>query len=77
MKTNLGLALLLIAFSAAFPGTANAAVIWACKLNSIGTIRIVAASTNCSTLETKISWESTGPQGPAGEIRTSVPDACV
>jgi hypothetical protein len=49
--------------------TATADTLYACKLNGIGTVRMVSATTNCSQYESKISWSSTGPrgiQGPAG-----------
>jgi len=48
------------------PTTASAETLYACKLNGIGTVRMVGATTICSQYETKISWNSTGPQGSAG-----------
>ena len=38
------------------PTTASADTYYACKLNVLGTIRIVSATTSCSQYETKISW---------------------
>ena len=38
----------------------------ACVLNGVGTFRMVSATTNCTPLETKIYWNSIGPQGAAG-----------
>ena len=68
MKIHLSLASLLVGFIATliFPSTASADTIYACKLKSLGTIRIVSATTNCSSLEIKISWNATGPQGIPG-----------
>jgi len=48
------------------PMAANAETIYACKANAQGTIRIVTATTPCSAKETKISWNTEGPTGPAG-----------
>ena len=47
---------------------ARADTFYACKLDLLGTLRIVSATTKCTTLETKISWDSgsTGAPGPAG-----------
>ena len=68
MKITPSLAAMLIvgASMLAAPGTADAGTIYACKLNSLGTLRIVSATATCSQLETKISWDSAGPQGPQG-----------
>jgi hypothetical protein len=57
-----------IAYAATSGGTD---VISACKLNSVGTIRLIDPSRsglagNCSNLETEISWNQKGPAGPAG-----------
>jgi hypothetical protein len=50
------------------PTMASAETLYACKLNGIGTVRMVSATTNCSSqYETKISWNSTGAQGPPGQ----------
>ena len=46
--------------------SADTTTIYACKLNAIGTIRIVTAATVCSKYETMISWNSMGVPGPAG-----------
>src|ERR1044071_3666090 len=48
------------------PTAASAETIYACKSNPQGTIRIVTAATICSGKETKISWNTEGPAGPAG-----------
>jgi hypothetical protein len=68
MKTILGMASLMAVGAVALLQTndASAATIYACKLNALGTIRIVSANTNCSSYETKISWNTDGPQGPTG-----------
>jgi hypothetical protein len=52
------------------PSSVTAATVTynACVLNGVGAIRMVNATTNCTQLETKISWNSTGPQGPQGAI---------
>jgi hypothetical protein len=43
------------------------AVIQACQLKGIGTIRIVKAASDCNTkLETPLSWNSQGPAGAPG-----------
>src|SRR5215475_12385763 len=54
------------AFALVHSNYASATTIYACKLNSLGTLRIVSASTVCTPLETKISWNSDGPTGPQG-----------
>jgi hypothetical protein len=42
-------------------------VIQTCKLNGIGTLRVVGAATDCNArLETPLSWNSQGPAGPQG-----------
>ena len=43
-------------------------VIHGCYLNKIGTLRVIdsAAGGQCSSLETAIQWNQTGPQGPVG-----------
>jgi hypothetical protein len=48
------------------PTLASAETLYACKLNGLGTIRMVGATQNCSQIEIKISWNSTGTQGPQG-----------
>jgi hypothetical protein len=40
--------------------------IYACVNNNSGNIKIVSASTTCGGNSTKISWNTTGPPGPAG-----------
>ncbi len=68
MKSLLRSAFLLIIGASVFvhPDYARAATIYACKLNSLGTLRIVSATTACSAFETKISWNTDGPPGPQG-----------
>ncbi len=68
MKSILGLASMFVvgALALVHPNYASAATIYACRLNSLGTIRIVSANTPCSIYETKISWNSDGPPGPQG-----------
>ena len=46
-------------------------MITACKLNNVGTIRLIDPSRsglagNCSNLETEISWNQKGPAGATG-----------
>jgi hypothetical protein len=48
------------------PTTASAEILYACKLNTVGTIRMISATANCTQIESKISWNSTGTPGPAG-----------
>ena len=69
MKSILGLASMFVVGALALvqPNYASAATIYACRLNSLGTIRIVSATTACSVYETRISWNSEGPQGPQGQ----------
>jgi hypothetical protein len=50
----------------AVPNVAGAETIYACKANAQGTIRIVTATATCTSKETKISWNTEGPMGPAG-----------
>ncbi len=64
------------------PTMASAETLYACKLNGIGTIRLVSATVNCSQYETKISWNASGTpgqqgiQGPPGPIgATGAPGA--
>jgi hypothetical protein len=46
---------------------ASGSVIHACKLNVLGTIRLVDDSAKCSTkLETPVAWNTQGPQGDRG-----------
>ena len=68
MKTLLRSASLLIIGASVFmhPDSASATTIYACKLNSLGTVRIVSATTACTVYETKISWNTDGPPGPQG-----------
>jgi hypothetical protein len=76
MKQVLGIWILSAATGSIFlmPEVAHAETIYACKLKSLGTIRLVSATTNCSSLEVKVSWESgggtggVGPAGPEGPI---------
>jgi hypothetical protein len=46
--------------------TTGTGVIYACKNNSNGDPRIVAANAKCPTNWTLISWNVTGPPGPTG-----------
>src|SRR5437660_2049873 len=68
MKSTFALASMFVvgALALVHPNYASAATIYACRLNSLGTIRIVSATTSCSVYETKISWNSDGPPGPQG-----------
>jgi hypothetical protein len=68
MKKFLGLTSLFMAvtFTLILPGIAEADTLYACKLNAIGTIRIVTATTICTQFEIKISWNTLRPPGPAG-----------
>ncbi len=68
MKSILRSASLLVIGAVVFvhPNDASAATIYACKLNSLGTLRIVSATTACTPFETKISWNTDGPAGPQG-----------
>jgi hypothetical protein len=52
------------------PPTASADTLYACKLNGLGTVRMVNATANCSPYETRISWNATGPQGIQGPAGT-------
>lgn len=45
----------------------RAATIYACKKKIGGTVRIVGAKAQCLTTETKMFWNSIGPQGPQGQ----------
>ena len=61
MKTHLRTALCLALVYQLAPTVASAdTTYYACKLNGLGTVRLVGAATNCSPYETKISWNSTG-----------------
>jgi hypothetical protein len=46
----------------------RAETFYACKLDLLGSLRIVSATSKCTALETKISWTSgsTGAPGPVG-----------
>ncbi len=46
--------------------TTPVTTIYACKVNSTGSIRIVSATATCTAYETKIQWNVTGPAGPTG-----------
>jgi hypothetical protein len=52
---------------AAIPGADG--VISACRLNGIGTLRVIDADAGqtCTRFETAIDWNQVGPQGPTGE----------
>jgi hypothetical protein len=75
-RRSLRLALVTTAFFVSAAGVALATtaltapqptVIQTCKLNGIGTLRVVGAATDCNPkLETPLSWNSQGPIGPAG-----------
>lgn len=74
MKTRHSCATVLAcAVLAVCPSVLNAATIYACRFNTIGTIRIVSATTICSQYETKIFWEVQGPPGPQGTQGTQGP----
>jgi hypothetical protein len=50
------------------PSAAHAATFYACKSKALGAIRIVSATTTCTTYETKISWsDGVGPKGDKGD----------
>jgi hypothetical protein len=68
VKNGLSLASLAFAFLATLvvPNIASANTIYACVSNRSGEVRIVTAATTCHSRETKISWNSEGPQGPQG-----------
>lgn len=66
MKKHFGAALLFALAYLLAPMVAGAETLYACKLNVLGTIRMVSAATNCSQYEAKISWNATGATGPAG-----------
>jgi hypothetical protein len=59
----------------------SAGVYTACRLNNVGTIRLIdptatpASSllSHCTSLETPITWNQTGPQGPAGSAGAAGP----
>jgi Collagen triple helix repeat (20 copies). len=57
-------AVLGIAVMASIPDSSG--VIHACYDVNKGNVRVVESSANCKTTEAAISWNQTGPQGPAG-----------
>jgi hypothetical protein len=67
-------ALLLLATFAAGPPQANASKIYACVKKN-GTARFVKKSTKCKKGESKLSWNSEGPAGPAGKGLQGIPGA--
>ena len=60
--TCLGVPLL----SALAPQTANAQVIYACKHNFTGALRIVAQGAQCPRNWSHLDWNVAGPSGPQG-----------
>jgi hypothetical protein len=48
------------------PATTTIQVIYACKNNSNGELRVVARGTPCPENWTSLSWNVTGPPGPSG-----------
>jgi hypothetical protein len=66
MKRYFGTALLFALAYLLAPAIASAETLYACKLNVLGTVRMVGAATNCSQYETRISWNSTGATGLQG-----------
>ena len=80
--TKVGLPVTLVALAAtaaawgagALTATSTAAVINACQLKNIGTIRIVTDPANCNkNLETAISWNVQGAQGLKGDTGATGP----
>ncbi len=45
----------------------SAQVIYGCVQRSNGLLRIVGSLTDCRATESGISWNTTGPEGPAGQ----------
>ena len=75
-------ALLLSAAGVAAAATAltdpQTSVIQTCKLNGIGTLRVVAAAANCNAkLETPLSWNAQGPPGLPGATGAQGPPGSV
>ena len=68
MRNHFGIASVLALCAACFlaPTAAQAAIIYACEGNIAGLVRIVSAGTACRPNERSISWNTVGPQGPAG-----------
>ncbi len=63
-------ALLVCAAVCSWTGVAAAqssGVIYAC-VGASGNMRMVAASTPCTSKEQRVSWNVTGPRGPAGDV---------
>lgn len=62
-----GLALAAAAIPAVAAATAASPVTYyACVTTSTGAVKIVSSTTTCGTGQHKISWNNTGPAGPAG-----------
>ena len=59
--------LLLIAFAASLLSTAASAQVISGCITRNGTLKIVAAPTDCSSRETPISWNVQGPKGDMGD----------
>jgi hypothetical protein len=57
---------LAILFIAGLPQLSDAGVIYGCAAKMTGLLRIVNGPGKCTRYETEISWNQTGPQGPAG-----------
>jgi hypothetical protein len=71
-------AALAISAGAAYAAGGNADVIYACKLNHAGTIRVIDPSHSgltgkCTRAETQISWNRQGPAGAAGATGATGP----
>src|SRR5690242_1795373 len=64
-------AVLAVSAGAAYAAGSNTDVVYACKLNHAGTIRLIDPSHSglagkCTRAETQISWNRQGPAGAAG-----------
>jgi hypothetical protein len=64
-------AALAVSAGVAYAGSGSTDVIYACKLNNVGTIRLIDPSRSgftghCTHAETQISWNQSGPAGPVG-----------
>ena len=63
---------LVVATGAAYAtgvGSVSTSVINACKLNAVGTIRLVDDPAKCNTkFETAIAWNVVGPKGDTGAV---------
>ncbi len=66
MKRTVLTGLALWAVSGVLTGSAFAQVINACAGKTLGYVRIVSSSGQCTSLENAVSWNITGPQGLQG-----------